>query len=110
MLQIYEKSERMKNIFYIILCTVVFCNVSNASTMFDASGRYNSTVEYERNRYMRDSAASAAARYYNLRRTDMSVTPYRYDSLNYTRIRKVKGGYGDYSARCSDIGDVSFCH
>ena len=99
----------MKNIFYIILCTVVFCNVSNASTMFEASGRYNSTVEYERNRYMRDSAASAAARYYNLRRTDMSVTPYRYDSLNYTRIRKLESQPEYYSSKCTDIGDASFC-
>ena len=35
--------------------------------------------------------------------------PYRYNTLDYKRVRKVKGGYGDYSARCTDIGDASFC-
>ena len=40
---------------------------------------------------------------------ESSTMPFRYNSLNYTRTRQVKGGYGEYNAKCSDIGDVSFC-
>ena len=38
-----------------------------------------------------------------------SVAPFRYNSLNYTRTRQVQGGHGEYNAKCTDIGDVSFC-
>lgn len=40
---------------------------------------------------------------------DSATMPFRYNSLNYTRTRQVKGGHGEYNAKCSDIGDVSFC-
>ena len=38
-----------------------------------------------------------------------ATMPFRYNTLDYTRIRKVKGGYGEYNSRCTDIGDASFC-
>ena len=38
-----------------------------------------------------------------------TAVPFRYNSLNYTRTRNVQGGHGEYNAKCTDIGDVSFC-
>lgn len=100
----------MKKYLSLFICCFFLCETVYASSMFDETGRYkNSSVEYERNRYMRNSAASTAAQYYNSRRQDMSVTPYRYNSLNYTRVRKLESEPEYYSSKCTDIGDASFC-
>lgn len=100
----------MKKYLSLFLCCFLLSETVYASSMFDETGRYNySSVEYERNRYMRNSAASTAAQYYNSRRQDMSVTPYRYNSLNYTRVRKLESEPEYYSSKCTDIGDASFC-
>lgn len=73
-----------------------------------ASNSY-SGVETERARYIRGSAANTAASYYNTHRNSIYVTPYRYNSLDYKRIRKMESDTKDYSARCTDIGSASFC-
>lgn len=99
-------------IFQVVIlgCCLLYGELVFAYSMFDETGRYNySSVEYERNRYMRNSAASTAAQYYNTRRQNMSITPYRYNSLNYTRVRKLESEPEYYSAKCTDIGDASFC-
>ncbi len=115
--------------FWIILCaTPAFC----ANSMFDNDGNYSgnwkqmTTVSSSSgNKTYSSSAYSTSTWYANNRKqreinnqtpysaanyTQMSTTPFRYNTLNYTRIRKVKGGYGDYNAKCSDIGDASFCY
>lgn len=99
-----------KVITTVLLLFPITCLTVNASSMFDENGRYNySSVEYQRNRYMRNSAASAATKYYNTYKQDFYVTPYRYNSLNYTRVRKRESAPGYYSSKCTDIGDTSFC-
>ena len=100
----------MKKIISYAFISVMFGQYVFAYSMFDENGRYNyNSVEAERNRYMRDSAASAAARYYDTRRQEMIITPYRYNSLDYTRVRKRESDTEYYSAKCTDIGDASFC-
>lgn len=120
----------MKNIITYILilscATPVF-----AANMFDDSGNYSgnwkqmtrvNTSSYSK---QYDSSAYSSSNWYNNNQkqqagnrgrqfsannyTQSSATPLRYNTLDYTRVRKVKGGYGDYSARCHDIGDASFC-
>ena len=84
-------------------------NVSSSSrNKTYSSSSYSTANWYANNKKQHEAAASlpySAANY-----TQMNTTPFRYNTLNYTRVRKVKGGYGDYNAKCSDIGDVSFCH
>ena len=88
--------------------TNVSSSSGNRSYSSYSSSAYSTSTWYENNRKQREASAStpySAANY-----TQMNTVPFRYNTLNYTRIRKVKGGYGDYNAKCSDIGDVSFCH
>ena len=120
----------MKNLFiyWVILC----CGVPVfAASMFDDSGNYSgnwkqmtrvNTSTYSK-KY--DSSAYSGSNWYRSNQqqqainrgkqfsvgnyTESSATSFRYNTLDYTRVRKVKGGYGDYSARCHDIGAVSFC-
>lgn len=100
----------MQKVISLLFCCILMSETTFASTMFDTNGRYNyNSVETERSRYMRNSAASSAAQYYNSHRQQMTVTPYRYNSLNYTRVRKRESDTGYYSAKCTDIGDASFC-
>ena len=84
-------------------------NVSSSSSGSSySSSSYSTSNWYANNKKQREASGQmpySAANY-----TQMNTVPFRYNTLNYTRIRKVKGGYGDYSAKCSDIGDVSFCH
>lgn len=84
-------------------------NVSSSqSSKSYSSSAYSSSTWYANNQKQR--AAQAQTPYSAANYTQMNTVPFRYNTLNYTRIRKVKGGYGDYNAKCSDIGDVSFCH
>lgn len=120
--------------FYLIFCLLSFClitsNVSCASSMFDDNGNYSgnwkqmTNVSSSSSKYNSSNYASSAwytsnrkqqiqkknDSYSNENYSQTSTVPFRYNTLNYTKIRKVKGGYGDYNAHCSDIGDVSFCH
>ena len=103
----------------LLLTALIFCAFTmqaNAASMFDESGKstssysssaYSSSAWYANNKKERVSKdTSYSAQSY----TQANTVPFRYNTLNYTRVRKVKGGYGDYNAKCSDIGDVSFCH
>ena len=115
-----------------IICIIVSGLFVDAATMFDDDGNYSgnwkqmtnfssasgsskynssaysSSAWYANNEKQRIQHSKAVYTNQNVHKPD--VMPFRYNTLDYTRIRKVKGGYGDYSARCSDIGDVSFCH
>lgn len=127
-----------RKIFF-TLCLIIFCcalhfgDKAISASMFDENGSYSgnwkqmtnvSSSPSSSNKY-KSSDYSSSAWYANNRKqqaqkqntsfsnenyTQTSAVPFRYNTLNYTRIRKVKGGYGDYNAKCSDIGDVSFCH
>ena len=85
-------------------------NVSSSSSSSSSysSSDYSSSAWYANNR--KQKALSGAASYSAQNYTQANTVPFRYNTLNYTRIRKVKGGYGDYNSHCSDIGDASFCH
>ena len=83
-------------------------NVSSSSGNSYSSSSYSTSSWYANNKKQRE--ANAQVPYSAANYTQMNTVPFRYNTLNYTRIRKVKGGYGDYNAKCSDIGDVSFCH
>lgn len=83
-------------------------NVNSTGHTKYSSSAYSSSAWYANNNKQRtqNAKASQVAKSSN----SMDAVPFRYNTLDYTRIRKVKGGYGDYNARCSDIGDASFCH
>lgn len=83
-------------------------NVSSSSSNKYSSSSYSSSAWYSNNRKQQAMQKQTAYSSENVHKQD--AVPFRYNTLNYTRIRKVKGGYGDYNAHCSDIGDVSFCH
>lgn len=109
-----------------------FFNVAFASSMFDDSGNYSgnwkqmtniNTSSY--NKKFSSSNYNTSSWYANNKRQqsinnsksyspqnyiESSATPFRYNTLDYSRSRQVQGGHGEsYSARCHDIGDVSFC-
>ncbi len=83
-------------------------NIKTGTSSKYSSSSYSSSAWYANNEKQKRQKAQAA--YSNQSVNKMDVMPFRYNTLDYTRIRKVKGGYGDYNARCSDIGDASFCH
>ena len=86
-------------------------NVTSSSTSYSnryKSSDYSSSAWYANNR--KQQAQRQNSSFSNENYAQTNAVPFRYNTLNYTRIRKVKGGYGDYNAKCSDIGDVSFCH
>ncbi len=116
--------------FLAVTVFIIFCAQSafSADSMFDDDGNYSgqwkqmTNVQTGSQKY-NSSNYSTGAWYINNNKqkvqnqkasyantNSMNVVPFRYNTLDYTRVRKVKGGYGEYSARCSDIGDVSFCH
>lgn len=126
----YNKHRMKKFVVFIFLLNLWLLNASNAASMFDDSGNYSGNWKQMTNvssssRHSYSSAGYSSASWYanNQKQkainnqtsysaqnyTQQSTLPYRYNTLNYTRVRKVKGGYGDYNAKCSDIGDVSFC-
>jgi len=79
----------------------------NYNKQFDSS-KYSSDSWYANNQKMR--ALNYKNSYSNKSYIETSTTPFRYNSLDYTRSRQVAGGHGEsYSARCHDIGDASFC-
>ena len=57
------------------------------------------------------SYASTAARIKNnTANPGITVVPFRYNTLNYTRVRNMEADPPKkYSAKCTDIGDASFC-
>lgn len=83
-------------------------NVTSGSTTNYSSSSYTTSSWYANNNKQRAQNTKASYSNQSVNKTD--AMPFRYNTLDYTRIRKVKGGYGDYNARCSDIGDASFCH
>lgn len=119
-------------LLFVIFCYILFSANVYASSMFDDSGNYSgnwkqmtnvNTSSY--NKKYNSSSYSSSSWYANNKKQqavnntksysaknyiDSSATPFRYNTLDYTRSRNVKGGHGEsYSARCHDIGDVSFC-
>ena len=82
-------------------------SVSTKKSMYNSSN-YNTSSWYASNankQKVNKTTSFSSSNY-----TQSNTTPFRYNTLNYTRVRKVKGGYGDYNAKCSDIGDTSFCY
>lgn len=82
-------------------------NVTTSTQRNYSSSNYSSSNWYANNQKQR--AINNQTPYSAPNYTQQNTVPFRYNTLNYTRVRKVKGGYGDYNAKCSDIGDVSFC-
>lgn len=115
----------MKKLFIIIATIIFIHNIPTyaANSMFDDNGNYSgnwkqmtnvsssSSQNYSSSSYSTSSwyNSQKQARQQTLYNTQTDVVPFRYNTLNYTRIRKVKGGYGDYNSKCTDIGDASFC-
>ena len=118
--------------FLAAIVIILTINTANASSMFDDSGNfsgnwkqmtnintssynpkyrssdYSSSNWYANNK--RQQTINKTQSYTNKNYIEASSIPFRYNSLDYTRNRKVQGGHGEsYSARCHDIGDVSFC-
>ena len=104
--------------------------VTASTTMFDDDGNYSGNwkqmtrvnashyqPKYSSSNYSTHSWASQNKKNTQTNPKDFSVqnynnasvAPFRYNSLNYTRTRNVQGGHGEYNAKCTDIGDVSFC-
>ena len=55
-------------------------------------------------------AATAARIKHTSNNAGVSVVPFRYNTLNYTRVRNMEADPPKkYSAKCTDIGDASFC-
>ena len=77
-------------------------NVSSSSSGSSySSSSYSTSNWYANNKKQREASGQmpySAANY-----TQMNTVPFRYNTLNYTRIRKVKGGYADYRTKCSAI-------
>lgn len=121
----------MNKISLVILIALLSAQCSYSS-MFDDSGNFSgdwkqmtnvNTSSY--NRKYSSANYSSSAWYQNNQKQQLiknknpyttqnyiesSATPFRYNTLDYKRIRNVNGGHGEsYSARCHDIGDVSFC-
>ncbi len=122
----------MKNILYIIFTFLILSDAVYAGSMFDNDGNYSgnwkqmtnvSTSHYNpryspanysdsawRSGVKRQQSVNNATSYSDKKYLESSAVPFRYNTLDYTRLRKVSGGHGEsYSARCHDIGDVSFC-
>ena len=113
-------------IFFVILFPCVFVS---AASMFDEDGNYSGNWKQMTNvksssvpKYSSSAYSTYAWQQKNKQNTKSSVNnfsvenynrsttmPFRYNTLDYTRVRKVKGGYGEYNSRCTDIGDASFC-
>ncbi len=132
MVESFGREDLMKSFFIFSAAVVLLFSPVFASSMFDDDGNYtgkwkqmtNVSSSGSSSRYNSSNYSSSAwyinnnkqrtqnkkAAYTNQNVHNMDVMPFRYNTLDYTRVRKVKGGYGEYSARCSDIGDVSFCH
>ena len=55
--------------------------------------------------------ASAASRVKNTASSSgITVVPFRYNTLNYTKVRNMEADPPKkYSAKCTDMGDASFC-
>lgn len=121
----------MKRQIFVIFFILVFCSQALSASMFDENGNYSgnwkqmtnvsnssgnrySSSNYSTSQWYANNnkqrAQRSSASYSNPNANKMEAVPFRYNTLDYTRVRKVKGGYGDYSSRCSDIGDASFCH
>lgn len=115
--------KKLLSAIFILIGTSAF-----AGTMFDDSGNYSGNWKQMTNvssgsssQSYSSSSYSTSNWYKNQRETaqktrsatystpQSTVTPFRYNTLDYKRIRQVKGGHGDYSAKCTDIGDASFC-
>lgn len=119
--------------YKIFLFAIIFLSLTSASladSMFDESGNYSgnwkqmTNVSSQRQKSFSSSEYTTSAWYANNNKqkainnknsftstgyAEANTVPFRYNTLNYTRVRKVKGGHGDYNAKCSDIGDASFC-
>ena len=94
-----------------LICFLLFTaclQPTHAFTMYDSNGMYTD-VSPSMARYSHNTAASSAASYYNTRNSaSIQTMPYRYNTLNYTKIRRTEHNR-DYSMKCRDIGDASFC-
>lgn len=112
--------------FFVFPCVVVY-----SASMFDDDGNYagnwkqmtnvgsntSSTQKYRSSAYSTyawqqhvKQNSSINSREFSVDKYNQTATkPFRYNTLDYTRVRKVKGGYGEYNSRCTDIGDASFC-
>ena len=107
------------------------CIAVNSTPMFDEDGNYagnwkqmtnvgrsvSSQQRYSSSAYstynwkqQNKQNFSVNSKSFSVDKYNASATqPFRYNTLDYTRVRKVKGGHGEYNSRCTDIGDASFC-
>lgn len=119
----------MRKIFVFLAILFALPAVS-ANSMFDENGNYSgnwkqmthvNTSSYS-HKYSSSNYTTHSWKNYNKQKSqaqpkefstsnynNTSTMPFRYNSLDYTRTRKVQGGHGEYNAKCTDIGDVSFC-
>lgn len=110
----------------LLLPLIMFPILQANASMFDDSGNYTGNWKqmtytqnkqknydysystwYANNKKIQNSQKQQSFSTENYKQT--STQPFRYNTLNYTRVRNVQGGHGQYNAKCSDIGDVSFC-
>lgn len=119
----------MKKIF--VLLSVLFFSSTAvfASSMFDDNGNYSGNWKQMTNVSQNASSKYKSSDYYtsswyaqqNKRKNSPNYTqtassnkndtvPFRYNTLNYSKYRKMHGAEGDYKTKCMDIGDASFCH
>lgn len=107
------------------------CTIVNSTSMFDENGNYTGNwkqmTNVRKNVPSQRNYSSSTYSTYNWQQQNKQKTqtnsnnfsvekynnsatmPFRYNTLDYTRIRKVKGGHGEYNSKCTDIGDASFC-
>lgn len=76
-------------------------------TNYSSSSSYSSSSYSTTNWNNRNTKSRAATQVQNSAK--MYTEPFRYNTLDYKRVRRLQDGSGDYSAKCSDIGDTSFC-
>ena len=71
----------------------------------------NSTYTHSRSGYSGNYYSTTAARVKNTStNSGVTVVPFRYNTLNYTRVRNMEADPPKkYSAKCTDMGDASFC-
>ena len=119
-------------IFLLVIFACILFNPVYSASMFDDAGNYSgnwkqmtnintssynqkySSANYSSSAWQQNNKKQQALKnnkpYSTQYYIESSSVPFRYDTLDYKRIRQVQGGHGEsYSARCHDIGDVSFC-
>lgn len=93
-------------------------NASSSSYSSQSGTNYTNTPSRINKSYYGNTSASYSGRSSyppaSYKNTDTAASikavPFRYNTLDYTRVRKMEADPPkEFSARCSDIGDASFC-